>query len=325
MRNIGKISETVLERSVIKPEKQYKVNSKGASTQLDCAFFSDKSVATGYVAVRDSRACEHAIIQACNNLMAGGSIPRSIILCISMPDTYREIKLKEIIRQACVTASDLHITISGGHTEFVKGLMEPIINVTAFGDADEKYRTRSDRELKPCDCDIVMTKWMALSGTSLLATEKRSELLSRLPAYYVEDAAGLGAFVSVAAEASLAVKDEHTIAMHDVAGGGLYAALWELCSHMKVGCRIEQKDIPIRQETIEVCEFFDINPYRLRGDGSLLIVTSDGDSLVKTLIDNGVLATIIGRTTECIDRVILRDDETRFLESVNTDELYSVL
>ncbi len=325
VRNIGKISETVLDRSVIKPQKQYKVYDKGASTQLDCAFFSDKGMATGYVAHKDERACEHAILQACNNLYASGVIPRTLSISISMPDSYREIRLKEIMRQACETAKALDVTISGGHTEFVKSLDQPLISVTALGDPDETYQSQYKNGFDPDSCDIVMTKWMALLGTSLIATEKRDELITRLPSYYVDDAAGLGAFLSIEKEAKEAMHKEDTVAMHDVAGGGLFGALWELCSHLKCGCRINLKDIPIRQETIEVSEFFDINPYRLRGDGSLLIVTKDGVSLAERLIENGVLATVIGQTSKCIDRVILRDEEVRYLESPDTDEIHRVL
>ena len=56
-----------------------------------------------------------------------------------------------------------------------------------------------------------------------------------------------------------------------------------------------------------------------------MIVTDDSKALTKALIEKGILATVIGRTTQCIDRVILRDDETRFLESSNADELIKVL
>ena len=321
MRNLGKISETVRDRSVTKIIKQHKVNIKGAATGLDCAFFSDHATAVGYVAHEDEQACSHAIIGACNNLWASFVKPEYIILVISMPESYREIRLKEIMRQACLTAEELNIKIAGGHTEYVKGLTEPIISVTAVG---KPLKTETSVK-PPKEADIVMTKWMALSGTAVISKQKREELITRLPAYYVDDAIGLGQFISIAHEAAGAVKLPETYAMHDVAGGGIFTALWELCEHLGAGCRVELNKIRVRQETIEVCEFYDINPYRLRGDGSLLIVTGDSDTLIKTLTGQGILATLIGRTSECMDRVILRDDETRFLEPANGDELVKVL
>ncbi|MBP5414046.1 MAG: hydrogenase maturation factor [Lachnospiraceae bacterium] len=321
MRNIGKISETVLDRSVTKIIKNHKVDIKGAAKGLDCAFFSDMAVSTGYVAFADDDAGSHAVINACNNLWASFVKPEYISLAISMPDSYREIRLKEIMKQICETAHELDVRIMGGHTEYVKGLAEPIISVTAFGNT---LRALPESE-KAKEADIVMTKWIGLMGTSVISKKKRDDLITRLPAYYVDDAFRLGQFVSVADEAFLAFKSDKTYAMHDVSGGGIFAALWELCEDLKSGCRVELNRIPVRQETIEVCEFFDINPYSLRGDGALLIVTDDSQMLTKALTEKGILATVIGRTTQCIDRVILRDDETRFLESSNTDELIKVL
>ncbi|MCR4749046.1 MAG: hydrogenase maturation factor [Lachnospiraceae bacterium] len=321
MRNIGKISETVLKRSVLKPIKQYDRNNKSESAGVDCALFSDKGVALGYVAYEDEKACEHAIIQACNNLRAGAVIPGFITLSISMPDRFREIRLKEIMKQAVETAVSQNVRIISGHTEYVKDLKNPIISVNAFGDVTELSSTQKEA----VNCDIVMTKWIALSGTSVIATQRKKELESRLPAYYVEDAIGLGQFISIAKEAEICAGSDSVIAMHDVAGGGIFTALWEICERIGAGCRVELDKLSVRQETIEVCEFFDINPYRLRGDGSLLIITTKGDELVQDLKNAGINATVIGKTTECIDRVVLRDEETRYLEPANGDEINKVL
>lgn len=321
MRNIGKISETVLDRSVIKPIKQNKSGITGASTGLDCAFYNNQGIATGYVAYKDSNSCRHAIIQACNNLWAQFVQPEIIMLSISMPDSFREIKLKEIMKQACTTAEEMKVKIAGGHTEYVQGLVSPVISITAMGEQIKAQNTLEDME----DCDIVMTKWMGLSGTAILATEKMKELTTRLPAYYVKEAAELDQFVSIAKEAEIATKHLGTKLMHDVAGGGVFTAIWEICGGFSGGCKVNLNDIPVLQETIEVSEFFDINPYRLRGDGSLLIVCRDGAALVEQLRAAEINAVIIGQTCNNLDRLVIRDDETRYLEPGNGDELLKVI
>lgn len=43
------------------------------------------------------------------------------------------------------------------------------------------------------------------------------------------------------------------------------------------------KKIPVRQETIEICEFFGINPYELISSGSMLMAAADGNLLVNEL------------------------------------------
>ncbi len=334
MRNVGKISETVLKRSVIKPIEQNKVGITGASSSLDCAFLDNISagdgigLAIGYVAYKDQRACSHAISQACNNLWAQGVQPGSIMLSISMPDSYREIKLKEIMKQACEAAEKNAVPIAGGHTEYVQGLLNPVISVTALGSKTEVVADndqKAEDSTQKAGLGIVMTKWMALEGTSVIAREMREELISRLPAYYVDEAIGLDQFIDISPEARIAQICPGTVMMHDVAGGGVFTALWEICGALGCGCNVELNDIPVLQESIEVCEFFDINPYRLRGDGSMLIVSSQAEELVRRIRAQEINATIIGRTTDNIDKCVIRDDESRFLEPANGDEILKVI
>lgn len=69
-------------------------------------------------------------------------------------------------------------------------------------------------------------------------------------------------------------------AMHDVTEGGIFGALWEMAEASGVGLCVDLKKIPIRQETIEICEFFNLNPYQLISSGSMLIGTDHGSQLV---------------------------------------------
>ena len=48
----------------------------------------------------------------------------------------------------------------------------------------------------------------------------------------------------------------------------------------KVGLDIDLKKIPIRQETVEVCEALGLNPYILMSSGSMMIAVPDGYGLV---------------------------------------------
>ena len=69
-----------------------------------------------------------------------------------------------------------------------------------------------------------------------------------------------------------------------------------------VGLDIDLKKIPIRQETVEICEYFDINPYELISSGCMLMAAPDGNGLVMALERAGSPATIIGKATEGNDR-----------------------
>ena len=254
-------------------------------------------------------------MRAANNLAAGGSIPFAVQLHIMLPERYREIALKRIMEVAAETAADLHVTISGGHTEVLAEITTPIVSATALGyqvctGAGEK-KGISDKVT--AGQEIVMTKWIGISESARLAQEREEELLSRYPLFFIKSAQNLEQYYSVIPEAATAVKSGVT-AMHDVAGGGIFGALWELGERFGVGLQVDMKKIPIKQETVEVCEFFGYNPYEIRSDGALLIVTSEGHALVEKLNSQGISAEVIGMIMEGNEKVIINDDEKRFLE-----------
>ena len=56
------------------------------------------------------------------------------------------------------------------------------------------------------------------------------------------------------------------------------------------------------------------NPYEMRSDGALLLVTNEGHTLVEALAQEGIAAEVIGMITDGNDKVILNDEEKRYLE-----------
>ena len=329
---IGKVSEPILKRSVLKYlQPNNDVNCKGASVGADCAFFSNieticnsKSdskgilcVATASVSGEKVKGAAHAIMRATNNLAAGGATPFAVQLHIMLPERYREIALKRIMEAAATVAEELEITISGGHTESLAEITMPVISATALGYKDSNdisydMSEKDTHKVMPGQ-EIVMTKWIGISETAFLAQEKEEELLTRYPLFFIKSAQNLEQYYSIIPEAATAVKSGVT-AMHDVAGGGIFGALWELGERFGVGLQVDIKKIPIKQETVEVCEFFGYNPYEIRSDGALLMVTSEGNALIERLAQEGVSAGVIGMIMDGNDKVILNDDEKRFLE-----------
>ena len=311
---IGKVSEPILKRSVLKYLKpNNEMECRGAAVGADCAFFSDIAAATASVSGEKSpKAAAHAIMRAANNLAAGGTVPFAVQLHIMLPERYREIALKRIMEAATDTAAKLHITISGGHTEVLPEITTPIISATALGSQVQNEMSVLEAGVTPGQ-EIVMTKWIGISESARLAQEREEELLTRYPLFFIKSAQNLEQYYSIIPEAATAIKSGVT-AMHDVAGGGIFGALWELGERFGVGLQVDMKKIPIKQETVEVCEFFGYNPYELRSDGALLIVTSEGHALVEKLAQEGISAEVIGMIMEGNDKVIINDDEKRFLE-----------
>ena len=170
---------------------------------------------------------------------------------------------------------------------------------------------------------MVVTKWVGIEGTSIIATEKEEELLKRFPKTFVEEAKGFEKLLSVVPEAAIAVKSGVS-AMHDVTEGGIYGALWELAEASGIGLHIDLKAIPIRQETVEICECYRINPYQLISSGCMLMTSPDGFRLVQDLKKAGIPAALIGRCVEGKAKKIQNGEEEAYLERPKTDELYKI-
>jgi hydrogenase maturation factor len=171
--------------------------------------------------------------------------------------------------------------------------------------------------------DIVATKWIALEGTVILATEQEEKLRTRYSQPFLDKAKAYLSQLSVLPEAAVAAASGVS-AMHNASQGGIFAALWEFAEASNVGLEIDLKKIPIRQETVEICEFFNINPYKLMAQGSMLMGSEDGNALVRALDAAGIPAAVIGKATDSNDRVLVGDGERRFLETAQTDELLHI-
>ena len=172
--------------------------------------------------------------------------------------------------------------------------------------------------------DVIVSKWIGLEGTSLLAHRYRDGLLSRYPVYLVDEATRFDRYLSVLPEAAAAVA-AGVCAMHDASEGGIFAALWELAERAGVGLTIDMRKLPLRQETVEVCEYCNVNPYELLSGGSLVMTAEDGPGLVAALKERQIPAVIVGKVTDSNDRLLLNGDEVRYMDRPKTDELYRIL
>ena len=325
---IGKVPENVLKRSVMK-QLHYKRDEVvlGPGIGEDCAALALAEdeilvMSTDPITGTAKDIGKLAIQITANDLASAGAEPIGVMLTILLPDGTREIALKRIMEQMECACREAKMQILGGHTEVTAVVNQPVVNVA--GVAKAKKGSLISTAGARAGMDIVVSKWVGLEGTMIFAKEKEAELKEHFPADFVDTAIGFDRYLSVVPEAAVAVKSG-VAAMHDVTEGGLFGALWEMAEASGVGLEIDLKKIPIRQETVEICEYFDVNPYGLISSGMMLMASEDGNALVHALAEANIPATVIGKATEGNDRVIVRDEERRFLEPPKTDELYKVL
>ena len=297
--NPGKVSNSILKRSVLKQIKKREEYAAKPAIGVDCAYISlqkkDKPAVVSAAAAATAAECT-----------------------VLLPLSAEEAKLREIMETLQKQCEPLGIQISGGHTQGSAAVLEPVVTVTVIGLCDGK--NLSAKNIHPGQ-DVILTKWIGISGIRQIIAKNRPEILRFYREDVIEKAQGNAQDMSVGEEAFLAARAGVT-GMHDVSEGGIFAALWDMAEAGKVGLDIDFKKIPVRQEIIEICEIFDVNPYELESCGALLMTADNGHDIIKILSDAGIKASVIGRTTADHNKILRNDDEVRYLDTPNRDEVY---
>lgn len=327
----GKLTESIYNRSVRKIMK-----SNGAGLGTDCAVLAGNASCDGIlsaqalafgtdqrIAARAYLAAVNHVIACCTNRAASGLFDTNANITLMVPERLREIKVRMIMETVALQAKETGIPILNCNVQVLPVITEPVVSCVISAGLEN----RTEENVVPIkkkilvDEDIVMTKWLGLEGTAIMAGCSYEKLSARYPSDLVDAAADFYQYLSIAPEAATAVKSgaDYLLALRE---GGVFGGLWQLAAENGVGLVVDLKRIPVRQETIEVCEYFDLNPYELLAGGSLLIVVSNGDELVRALDKAGISAAVIGRTTQGNDRVVCHGEESRFLEPANGDEIF---
>lgn len=332
---LGTLNELVNTRSVIKHIRKH-----NNEVRQGVGIGNDYSLADGIVACEGVSQTPYAAwVKALNNMAVSKASPVGVRLVMLLPEDVCEADIKLYMKEFNRLSDDSSIQILGGHTEVGRAYNKASFVVTAFGLAshdavEEKKITSGDK--------IIMIGYAGLMGTDIIARSKKDELGKRFAYSYIEGAYFNKEEYSVRDKVRFLIDTfgENVLYMHDVSHGGIYGALWQLGVKIKHGISINHADIPIKQETVEICEFFDINPYMLDGTGAVIAVVRDkpedgaGKSASEERIDGldfdkGLSVAVIGRVTEDNNKVVMLGDvkapEQRFLSPVKGDEIYKVI
>lgn len=262
-----------------------------------------------------------AVHISCNDVAANGVEPFGLLLTILAPEGTTLEDLQEIAHQAAEEAASLKVEIIGGHTEITKAVNRIVLSTTAVGRAEKGKVVRSSGA-RPGDC-IVLTKWAGLEGTAILAHDLEKRLQGKVDRRLLENARSFMEHISVVKEGLIGGKMGAS-AMHDVTEGGVLGALWEIAEASKVGMRVYLDKIPIRPETVAICNELGLDPLKLISSGCMIIVCRDGSGMLKALTRESVPAAVIGEIIEG-GRTVIRNGMEELIEPPEKDELYKVI
>lgn len=181
---IGKVPESVLKRAVLRQlhTKREEV-LVGASVGEDCAavqlgpdevFVLTTDPITG-TSVDMGRLAVHI---TANDLASAGAEPVGVLLTVLLPPSAKEPLVRQLVQEVESACRELHMQAIGGHTEVTAVVNQPVISVTGVGKV-KKGRLVTTGGAKAGD-DVVVTKWIGIEGTSIIAKEKEAALFLRL-------------------------------------------------------------------------------------------------------------------------------------------------
>ncbi len=171
--------------------------------------------------------------------------------------------------------------------------------------------------------DIVLSKWVGMDGMLLVSRERADDLKKRFTPSFIRQIMSYEKELFAGAETVIA-KDMDVLEVRQITRGGIFAALWELASELGTGLDLDMKCFSILQETVEVCEYFRLNPYQLTSAGSFLFVTEDGEALKEAFLKEGIMASVIGKTADGRGKIIRNGEDMRFIDRPAPDEIWKL-
>lgn len=324
---IGNVSQTVIRRSVL---KQLKTKREEAviqpSMEETCSGIAvpdgQQAIFTNVTLYGDEKdIAVFGLAQALNDLYTRGASPVGANLSILLPPYAYESRLKSMVEFAEQTAQRQHIQILNVKAQVSPAITKAVVTVVGIGLVAAGELIQSN--MGKANQDIVLTKWIGLEGMLRIVREKGEELSQRFVPAFMTQVNALEENLFADRELKLA-KEFGVSAMCQITDGGILAALWNMAEASGVGVEVDLKKIAVKQETIEICEYFQLNPYQMTSAGSVLFMTDDGKELTDLLLRKGIQAEVIGRSTADRERVIYNQEEKRYIDRPAQDELLKI-
>ncbi len=163
---------------------------------------------------------------------------------------------------------------------------------------------------------ILAVNCCALDAQKRIMEMKRGELEKRFPSFFMRSA-----WEAVSARE---IPLPEAACCERIGEGGIFSALWRMAEALDTGLLVDIKKIPIRQETVEILELYDLNPYYALSESSFLVVLEDPEAYLERLMKMNIPAAVIGRLAPGPGRLLLNEDRVRYLDRPQPEELLKI-
>ncbi|HDM89654.1 MAG TPA: hydrogenase [candidate division WOR-3 bacterium] len=242
----------------------------------------------------------YALVVNANDIAVMGARPQFFLGTLLLPPGIEEGEVEGIFRDLASEAEEMDILLLGGHTEVTPGIDRPILIGTMLGYIEEgRYYTSGGAREGDL---LVLTKRIAIEGTSIIARERRDEVERHFGQDFLERTLRFNREpgISIVREALIAADSGLVTAMHDITEGGFAMGAREMAVASGRGLLVYGDELPIYEETLKLCELFGLDPLGLIGSGSLLLSVppEKADDLLGILMKEDIEARVVGEFRE---------------------------
>ena len=321
---VGNISQTVWRRSIknqldTKNENVITAFSlNGKITTIDSGDGKVFITALGKSFGKSSKTGLYAAVNAVSEIKMRKGEVISLELDITVPVFTSEAHLKSLVSEVKEYAHKNGIYFSGVTTEVNPAVNRILCNASVHAYAYKDNFISSSKAAS--GQDIVLAGSIGLEGMARIIDEKEEELGERFNRLFLRQCKDKADKLKDTYRAD-SLKDTDITSVMQIGTGGIMAALWNMTEGTGTGLEADMSKMTIDQETVEILEYYNLNPYEMTSSGSFLIVSKDGDEVVRRLHESGVEAVKIGITLSGNKKMITGKDEERFLDRPVSDEL----
>ena len=293
----GRVTQTIWNRSVKKQIQKGNRNSTGKTAweESSSELISDEKDfvwSSASVSGKAPAQVKYAVIKAAGDLAAKRVRPTAVSVQILFPESSDEQELKNIMRILTEICEETGLAITCVQAESAEYVLRTVIQITAVG-----VKENPKQQMKKWfpGTEIILCGYTGLEGTLRLVEEAEADLRTRFTPSFIEK--------TKRCKESL-ILPEQILQLPE-----------------KIGFEIDFSKLALKQETVEICEFFQLNPYLLTSAGSYLVLTEHGEETLESLKNAGVPAVRIGFVKEQNARTLVNGEETRYLDRPAPDEL----
>jgi hydrogenase maturation factor len=249
------------------------------------------------------RAAWFAIHILMSDAVTSGLPPKYLAIDLNLPMSINEEQLEtmwKVIHREC---RKYGVAIVTGHTARYDNCNYPMVGgatVIAEGGLNDYV---SPRFARPGDA-IIVTKGPAVEASGIFATACHRQIEQKLGAAFARKAEGLFYEMSVVEDALAAVsvgtREKGVTALHDATECGLWGGLYEMAQAGKFGVRVVKEAIPVLPGVLEICDLFQIDPYKSISEGTLIVMcrARKAEAVLKALARKRIPAAIVGEVVK---------------------------